>query len=161
MDLTPIRQRHLQLMQTTLDILGNVLAPVSQAVATTLRDGRDGPQGWTIVEVVCHLRDFDGYFHQRAQMMLAQDYPKLPAYDHVALAVEHDYINQDVHAVYDELVELRHEFIAFFKSLSPEQWARVGIHPERGHFSLTDAVMQVGLHDTIHLEQITRILNGG
>ena len=161
MDLSPIRQRHIALMQTTLAILGNVLAPVSQAVATTLRDGHDGPKGWTVIEVVCHLRDFDGFFQQRAQMILAEEYPKLPAYDHEALAVERAYIDQDLHAVYAALTVSRQQYVEFFKGLSAEQWERAGVHPERGHFSLTDAVMQVGSHDCIHLEQITRILNGG
>src|SRR4051812_42017040 len=111
MELIQIRQRHISLMKTTLDILGNVLASVSQVVATTLRDGRDGPKGWTVVEVVCHLRDFDGFFQQRAQMMLEQASPKLPAYDHEALAVERNYISQDVHMVYEELAESRRRFI--------------------------------------------------
>src|SRR3954464_15359512 len=104
MDLTPIRQKHITLMQTTLDTLGNVLAPISQVVATTLRDGRDGPKGWTIVEVVCHLRDFDGFFQQRTQLMLHQENPQLPAYDHEALAIERHYIEQEVYQVYAELV---------------------------------------------------------
>src|SRR5215212_2841197 len=97
MDVTRVRQQQLTLMKMTLDILGNVLASISQAVATTLQDGHDGPQGWTVVEVVCHLRDFDGFFQQRAQMMLEQASPQLPAFDQAALAVERDYINQDVH----------------------------------------------------------------
>ncbi len=161
MDLALIRQRHIAFMQTSLEIIGNVLAPVSQVVATTLRDDRDGPKGWTVVEVVCHLRDFDGFFQQHAQMILDQENPQLPAYDHEALAVERQYINQDVHQVYEELVASRRRFVEFFKSLAGPQWERAGIHSERDHFTLTDAVMQVGLHDAIHIEQITRILNGG
>jgi len=161
MDLTPIHQRHIHLMQTTLDILGNVLAPVSQAVATSLRDGHDGPKGWTIVEVVCHLRDFDLFFQHRAQLMVSQEYPTLPGYDHEALAVERNYITNDVHQAYTVLVESRRQFVEFFEGLTAAQWARAGIHPERGHFSMTDAVIQVSAHDCIHLEQLTRILNGG
>lgn len=161
MDLTPIRQRHIHLMQTTLDILGNVLAPVSQVVATSLRDGHDGPKGWTVVEVVCHLRDFDLFFQHRAQLILRQDNPALPKYDHEALAIERSYVNQDVHQAYTVLVESRRQFVEFFENLTAAQWERAGIHPERGHFTMTDAVIQVGHHDCTHLEQITRILNGG
>ena len=161
MDLTPIRQRHIRLMKTTLDILGNVLAPVSQAVATSLRDGHDGPKGWTVIEVVCHLRDFDSFFQHRAELMLKLENPTLPAYDHEALAVERNYSSQDVHQAYTVLVESRRQLVEFFEGLTPEQWARAGIHPERGHFTMTDAVMQVGIHDCGHIEQITRILNGG
>ncbi|MCX6050805.1 MAG: DinB family protein [Chloroflexi bacterium] len=161
MDVTSIRQQQIVLMKKTLDILGNVLASVSQAVATTLQDDQDGPQGWTVVEVVCHLRDFDGFFQQRAQMMLDQTSPQLPAFDQAALAVERDYISQDVHLVYDELVESRRQFVEFFTKLTPEQWECDGTHPTRGHFTMTDAVMQVSFHDATHIEQITRILNGG
>jgi hypothetical protein len=154
--LAKIRQRHITLMQTTCAILGHVLKNVGQAQATSFRDG---PNGWTTVEVTAHLRDFDGFFRGRALMMLAQDYPQLPAYDHEALAIEQNYNSQQLVEVYAELVASRQKTVEFFKSLTPEQWDRAGVHPERGHFTMTDAVIQVGAHDITHIEQITRLLN--
>jgi hypothetical protein len=56
------------------------------------------------------------------------------------------------------LVESRARFVALFEDLTAEQWNRAGIHPERGHFTLLDALIQVGTHDVTHLEQITRII---
>jgi hypothetical protein len=154
--LTTIRRRHLALLQTTCAILGHILKNVSQAQATSLRDG---PNGWTTLEVVAHLRDFDGFFRGRAALMLAQDYPQLPAYDHERLAIERNYNGQQLDQVYAELVASRQKTADFFKVLSPEQWQRAGLHPERGHFTMTDAVIQVGTHDITHIEQITRLLN--
>lgn len=151
-----VRQRHIVQMRLTCDILGHILKNVSEARAHELRDG---PQGWSIVEIVCHLRDFDHIFYQRARMMLEQNHPQLPAYDHEAMAIEKGYQQERVTAAYDELRTSRRRFIAFFKSLSDEQWQRGGIHPERTRFAMTDAVMQVGLHDIDHLEQIVRVLN--
>ena len=80
--LTKIRQAYIGTMAMTARTLGHLLAPVSQEQATTLRDG---PEGWTTVEVVCHLRDFDGFFRGRAEMILAEETPNLPAYDHEAI----------------------------------------------------------------------------
>jgi hypothetical protein len=48
--------------------------------------------------------------------------------------------------------------VVLFESLTEEQWSRAGIHPERGHFTLLDSLIQVGTHDVTHLEQITRLL---
>ncbi len=157
-DLQPIRQRHIALMQKTLDILTNMLRDVDQSTATTLRDLSDGDKGWTTLEVLCHLRDFDGYFRGRAVMMAMQEHPDLPAYDHEALAIEGRYNEQNLQLVLDELVASRRETIDFFEELSGAQWERTGVHPERGDFAMTDAVMQVGLHDVVHIEQIVRIL---
>ena len=157
-DLQPIRQRHIALMQKTLDILIGMLRPVDQERATTLRDLSDGEAGWTTLEVLCHLRDFDGYFRGRAVMMAMQENPALPAYDHEAIAVERRYNEQNLQRVLDELMASRRETVDFFEELSDAQWARTGTHPERGDFTMTDAVMQVGLHDVVHVEQIVRIL---
>lgn len=142
-------------MRKSCETLGHVLKLVSPQQAADLRDG---PDGWSIVEVVCHLRDFDEFFYQRALLMLGEDYPTLPAYDHVALAVERAYQSQNIQQAYATLVESRQRFIAFFKGLDEAQWERAGIHPESGHFTMTDAAMQVCSHDTNHIEQITRIL---
>ncbi len=156
--MTKIRKRHLALMQKTLDVLGNVLKNISQEQATTLRDGANG---WTILESLCHLRDYDEFFQARARLIIEQEYPTLPAYDQEALAIERKYNEQNLMQVYAELVESRRRFIEFFFVLTNEQWERAGQHPDDGHFTMTEAVMEVSRHDLIHIEQITRILVEG
>jgi len=150
-----IRRGHIILMQKTCAALGHIVADISQEEATTLRDGADG---WTIVEIVCHLRDFDGFFYDRAQMMVQQDNPMLPAYDHEALAIERQYNSQNLADTYAELQESRQRFVDFFQSLDDAQWERTGVHPESGPFGMLGSLMQVGIHDADHLEQITRVL---
>lgn len=154
-NLEDIRRRHIGLMGKTRDTLRNITSGITQETATTYRDSGDG---WTVLETLCHLRDFDGFFQHRAQMMLEQEHPQLPAYDHDALVIEREYNKQDLQAVMQELNDSRDAFIAFFQSLDEAGWSRTGIHPERGHFTMLDALMQVGLHDADHTEQITRIL---
>ena len=105
-----------------------------------------------------HVADFDDYFYQRVQMMLEQAYPTLPAYDHNTLAVEHAYNQQDKDAVCERLLQSRARFAECFEKLSDEQWARAGVHPERGHFTVLDALVQVATHDMTHLEQMTHII---
>ena len=153
--ITAVRQAHLALMERTANTLALFLAPLSREAATTLRDGGDG---WTVTEVLCHLRDFDGYFRGRAIMMIEGETPHLPAYDHEAIAIADRYNEQDLRTVVADFLRSREQTYAFFAGLTDEQWERVGIHPERGHFTMTDAALQVGHHDTIHLEQIGKIL---
>ena len=152
-----LRRRHIWQIGITCEILGHILKGISEEQAHELRDGA---AGWSIVEIVCHLRDFDGIFYHRAQMMLAQEHPQLPAYDHEAMAIERAYQQEQVADAYDELKSSRERFVAFFKGLTAEEWRRGGIHPERGEFTMTDALVQAGLHDIDHLEQIARVLAG-
>ena len=153
--LTHLRRSQLAAMRLTCEVLGHIVGNISEADAHEKRDGEDG---WSIVEIVCHLRDFDAIFHSRARMMLQEDDPLLPAYDHEAMAIDGDYQSESVAMAYEDLQLSRAAFIAFFKALSDEQWARAGVHPERGPFTMTDALMQVPAHDLDHLEQITRVL---
>jgi len=153
--LNAIRKAHITLMDKTAATLGNILGKVSRETATTLRDGTDG---WTVTQVVCHLRDWDEIFLQRAERILHEDRPALVPRDHEQMAIDGRYNEQDVHEALAQLRASRQRLIAFFEALSEEQWEREGTHPEAGPFSLTRAVMQIGHHDANHLEQITRIL---
>ncbi len=151
-----VRKRQIAAMRLSLDILEHILKGVPAEKARRLRDGDDG---WSIIEILCHLRDFDEIFYNRAQMMLNEDHPQLPAYDHEAMAIDGAYQQEELGGSLAALKASRMRFTEFFKSLSPAQWERGGVHPERDSFSMTDALMQVGLHDLDHLEQITRVLS--
>jgi hypothetical protein len=157
-DVLRMRANHIRLMGDTVAVLGYMLANVDRTTATTLRDPNDGAKGWTVTEVVCHLRDFDGFFQDRVRRMVAESYPALPGYDHEQLAVARAYNSQDVHQVYIDLAASRARFIDLFRNLDEAQWQRSGVHPERGRFTLYDALLQVGQHDALHLEQLSRIL---
>jgi DinB superfamily len=157
-DLSKNRARLLQFMQQTHDTLRHLLAPVNQETATTLRDARDGDKGWTALEVLCHLRDFDSLFRQRGVLMSEQEYPTLPRLDHEQLARDGNYNGQNLAQVIAEFTASRQQTLRFFAELPDALWPRAGVHPERGHFTMLDAALQIGMHDTIHIEQITRIL---
>ena len=107
---------------------------------------------------MCHLRDFDMFFYGRAEMMLALENPILPAYDHEALAIELKYNEEYLFEVYESLKAHREKFAQFFEGLQGEQWGHTGQHPERESFEMLDSLMQVGLHDNDHIEQMTRII---
>lgn len=151
-----IRKRSGWLAKTTVDVLSNILADVTQEMATTYRDSGDG---WTALEALCHLRDFDYVFQRRVERMLNEEMPDLVPVDHDQLVIDNRYNEQDLAEVLADFVQHRRGFIDLFKSLSDDQWERHGNHPERESFSMTDAVMQLGLHDVTHIEQITRTLH--
>lgn len=158
MEMSKFREEHIVLMKRTWLILQHIFKNVSQETATTLRDGADG---WTALEVLCHLRDFDQIFYDRAVAILSQDYPNLTPADHEALAVERAYNQQSLPEVLKTFGESRQRFVTFFESVPDDAWERAGVHPTRGHFTLHNALLQVGTHDVNHIEQITRILISG
>ena len=111
-----MRERQIASMRLTCEILGHILRKLSAEDARALRDG---PDGWSIIEIVCHLRDFDEIFHSRARMMLELEHPQLPAYDHEAMAIERNYQAESLDDAYGALKLSRAQFVAFFEALTP------------------------------------------
>jgi uncharacterized damage-inducible protein DinB len=157
-DVMRTHANHIRLMLDTLKLLGTLVRTLSPEAATTLRDPNDGAKGWTVTEVLCHLRDYDEIFWARAVMIREQAYPTLPIYNHEQLVIDRNYNGQAIQTVYAELAASRQRFIRFFQSLSEAEFNRAGMHRERGRFTLNDALIQVGLHDVLHMEQIARII---
>lgn len=137
-------------------ILDAILRDVSQAQAEQLRDS---PEGWNIVEVVCHLRDFEEFFFHRARLMLEQTNPELPAYDHEAIAIERAYAHQNLATALRQFKETRQQHVEWLKALQEADWQRPGRHPENGDITIIEQAMQVALHTVDHIEQIVHILD--
>lgn len=153
--LAALHTRTFNTLTLNLAILENIFRRVTAEQATMLRDG---PNGWTPLEILCHLRDFDVIFRERGELMLAADNPVFPKYDADQLAADRAYNQQSVAAALAELKQNRQHLLAFFEPLTPEQWARTGLHPRLGPFTMTDVFTHIGWHDANHLEQLTRVL---
>jgi hypothetical protein len=150
-----IRDWHLDMLRKAVPVIGHIVQTTSQADATTYQDGG---AGWTALEVLCHLRDWDAIILDRARMTMAQDIPVLPNPDPDEAAIEREYNLQDWPTVYEEWVQRRDLLAQCFESVGDTEWERPGSHPKRGLFTLTDQLLLTAWHDMNHTEQMARIL---
>lgn len=147
--------RHLRMMKHNMRILEHLMVTVTQEQAQTWRDG---PDGWSLLEILCHLRDFDRVFRDRAALIRDNDGVALEPYDHLQMVIDGAYNEQNKDEVLEAFKASRVETREFFKALTDEQWSHSAIHPESGAFGMVDQFIQLGTHDIDHIEQITRVL---
>ena len=140
-------------------ILKSILRGVTHEEARQARD--EGPDGWNVIEVLCHLRDFDAVFMERAWAMVEQDRPAMQPVDHLQMVIERRYAEQQFETVLAEYLAHRAEFNAWVAALTDDDWGRVGVHPVNGEVTLLEQIVQASDHDTNHFEQIARILGHG
>ncbi len=151
-----LRERLIDSLRKNIQVLGHILQPVTQPQSMTWRDGADG---WTVLEVVCHLRDFDEIFLERGQLMLQNNHPTFPVYDHLVMVEERAYNEQNLLQVLGSFQQSREQFVRFFAGLTDEQWQRTGQHRTQGQYTMETLAAHVAWHDNNHLEQISRILS--
>lgn len=145
-------------LRKSYQILGLMLDGVTQEQSQTLRDGDDG---WTILEIMCHVRDYQEIFMGRAQQMLNEDNPTLTPYDAVAreaMITEREYAKQNLREVFTDYVATRYTFIALLESLNDADLDRIGTHPMTGTIAVATPIYHTTLHDADHTEQIARVL---
>lgn len=146
----------LRTLRKTALLLDKTLTGVTQRQAADLRDG---PDGWSILFIACHLRDYERFLRQRVELVLADDQPVFHGFDQVALVAANAYADQELGTVLAELREGRAALIARLEVLDDTQWLREGINAEQGPGSVLDLAINAGLHDLDHLEQLTRCLD--
>ena len=119
------------------------------------RPEREGK--WSIVEVVKHIADAELVSSFRFRIVLAQDRPRITGFDQDAWAARLGYRNVDLQKTLELQRIVREANVDLLRSLSPEQFARVGLHEERGEESIERLMKLMAGHDLIHLRQIERI----
>ena len=137
---------------------------------------RPGGTSWSANDVICHLRDIEELCIVRFHLMLASDDPLVfvagapppePArwgiqgdvpfpLDPERWAEDRQYHRNDPHEALTAFGRRRGEVLALLGGLSPEQWRRGGIHPERGRVSFEDWIAAMAGHDDNHLDQLRR-----
>jgi hypothetical protein len=151
--MTPVR--FIRSMKKTPLILNHVLSGVNHEAA---RKVTDGPDGWNTLQIICHLRDFEDIFFERARLMVEQERPMLPSYDAHQLVIDNDYVSQGYRAALMQFSETRRQHIEYLDALTAEEWWRSGVHPEHGVITVLEQAMQVALHDVDHIEQIIHMM---
>lgn len=136
-------------------ILKALLHPVTEDQA---RSATDGPDGWSVTFIVCHLRDFEAVFIARTRQMLDEEFPHLPRIDHEALVLTNDYASQSYQHALSDWIARRQAYLDLLAGLDESQWLRRGVHPYFGEGTVLDFAINTALHDINHMEQIVRAL---
>lgn len=131
---------------------------VSRIPDSTLRRP-ERPGKWSVIEVIQHLADSDLVAGFRTRMVLSEDRPPLQGYDQDRWASEFHYRDIALDQALDQLRGLRAANLHLWKSLSPAQLERVGMHSERGPESTGHILRLMAGHDLVHRRQIDRILS--
>ncbi len=116
--------------------------------------------GWSALEVMCHMTDFEDIFFTRAKRMISENKPEFESTDPDAVARLHDYAHQDIQDMFERFVQRRQEFIAFLTPLQEEEWSRRGVHSTAGIITVLELATNMGLHDLNHIAQMTVALGG-
>jgi uncharacterized damage-inducible protein DinB len=143
-------------LEKAIDVLALLLAEVRAVDVIGLRDGGDG---WTLNEVLGHMRDFESIFADRIRLTQMEERPTLPFPDPIELADENSYDAIPFSEAYETWAERRHKTVALFRKV--EDWDTAALHPTRGEFTLADQLALTAWHDMNHFHQIAKIVSGG
>lgn len=142
--------------QATPETLQILLRNYSHVQAATARGGEEG---WSVVEVICHLRDSEEASLERTRAMRDQFNPKLSARDPAKLAIERNYASTSLDSALSAFLKFRSVHIEELTALSEEQWERLGEHVSAGRITISGMIAHLVAHDAIHLAQISRQLS--
>ena len=105
-----LHERQIDNLRKNAAILSNILQDMAQNDAASWRDGLDG---WTVLDIMCHLRDYEDIFRERGELILATCSPTFPVYDHLAMVVERAYHAQSLPDVLADFMASREKTAVF------------------------------------------------
>jgi len=152
----PGTQGHLDLVEPLRTMPRSAADAVKGLSDATLRfRPQDG--GWSIKEIVGHLRDAAEVYHKRLYMMSTQTDPVLEPYDPDAFARDHNYLDRDIGQLLAEMSAFRAESVRLLTSLVNWNWARTGRHLEDGRLSIRQIVEIMIDHEAEHVADLARL----
>jgi hypothetical protein len=153
-----MKAQHLELIAALKSTPETLHGLLTQMTVEQARSAKGGDENWSVVEVICHLRDAEEISLGRVQTMRVQDHPKIVRYDQEALARERNYRDADPYVALEAFAGFRERHVAALSALSAEQWERDAEFEAFGQMTISAHTIHKLYHDTIHCAQIARQL---
>ena len=115
------------------------------------------PEGWTVRQVVHHLADSHMHSYIRTRFALTGNEPTIMPYDENLWAGLDDARSGPVEASLMLLDGLHNRWVRLLKALSPPDWEKTFVHPERGLVPLSLNAGIYAWHSRHHTAHITAL----
>jgi uncharacterized damage-inducible protein DinB len=107
------------------------------------------PGKWSILEVVCHLADFEPILADRMKRVVAEERPTLLGADENRFAAALAYHERDLHEELTIIENTRSQLARILRTQPESVLQRVGVHNERGPLTL-ERLLQIGANHIPH-----------
>ncbi len=118
-------------------------------------EAREGPDEWSVRQIVHHMADVEVGDAMRLRQMLAHESPLIVAYDEGLFAGRLHYERPIADSV-AAMLALRASNAAILARIAESDWARCGRHEERERYTVEILAQRSIEHDRSHLDQIRR-----
>jgi uncharacterized damage-inducible protein DinB len=115
---------------------------------------------FTLLEMVCHLADFEDVYLERMRAALKTDGVEVPDIDEGERAVEKKYDCRDLQKELTVFANRRRDTVTFLEELSDEQLGHAFTKEGMGRVTIKEYLAILSGHDLYHLEQATWYLKG-
>ena len=140
-----------------IDQIGALPSDLRKAVARLTRKQLETPYrdgGWTARQVIHHLADSHLNCYARFRLALTEERPTIKAYDEKLWAELPDAKAGPIDASIALIEGMHARWVALMRSMTPEQFARTFVHPERGEMALERTARLYAWHCRHHLAHI-------
>jgi uncharacterized damage-inducible protein DinB len=144
------------LIDHALNASPGIIARFCANIPDTIADQDQGPDLFTLREVLAHLADWEPIWLERIQRIVQEDMPVLPNIDEGKMAELNDYATTPVEVSLEKFATGRAALTAYLASLPNDAFERSGIRPEVGTITVKDIATLVLAHDTYHIAQLAR-----
>jgi hypothetical protein len=145
-----------QLMQRYRDGAASLREALAGATDEDL--DRAAPEGgWTARQVAHHVAESEATAFVRLRRLIAEERPTIVGYDEELFARRNHY-DRPVASALAVVDAVRASSLELLGSLTPEEWARAGVHSESGRYSVDDWLRIYADHPHEHAQQVRRAL---
>jgi hypothetical protein len=144
-------------LSAIIDEIAALPGELRKAVSRLTRKQLDTPyreEGWTARQVVHHLADSHLNGYARFRLALTESAPTITPYSEKAWAELPDAKSGPLDMSIALIEGLHARWVALMRSMSPEQFQRTFVHPERGEMSLEPTARLYAWHCRHHLAHI-------